>query len=796
MKTKISTLLISLFVMFLLISNVKADGGFFPPVYYKEDLFEPTQKVAIFYSNSEERIILQVGYSGSMKDFAWVVPVPGYPVVDKSDPLLFEELHYLTEPIYRQAPAWPWFWGYYYAGAPLSKEAGVTVHERYQVGIYDVSILSATDPDALIDWLNENSYSISQTARGVIRYYINKNWYFIAIRIDLAPYNENLLSTLKKIDGRINTQEDAVQYLTEDLVNYVKEEKLYDELTTIRETEIEYGEETKTKITQFPYWRWIQYDRAPTRLIDKSTYTGIYETYNGYLDDHLRNDIEDEIEYRLNQKIEIPYSHSCYEGNYWQTNVNYSNCYVWYFTKVSGEYNLLKNVNCGQYCSRISPTKEQYSADDLAYVAANAIMNGNENVKNYFGITETKTDWYQNWQQQFDYVYNQVRNQLMVKLNQNSNNLHLQLEQQLAQEYSQKTGMSFSNVNTIAYFFADRTLQDIKNGKTFLESYVYGFGLISSGEYENYKRLHEGDHDEVKLRNTMEEIVNNVVYFEYEQVKGQLNAGTVQPLMITFPSNEIVYPLKMSSINKGAAEVLLYVFTKYKTEINGFEIEYAKWITPEDVRTESYLEYRRLYGDKPISEVPEYYRRDVYYYLNQLLDDRYFLTKMRRSMYPSEMEDLVIAQAKDNREYRLIVYEPNYAAKWVGFVFGIGILTVVLTALFIPIGWVNNRLINYNKKSIYYVTWKRCLYYALSFMILLSLGIIFSTVGSVYGEFLKPFGWFFTFLSQLLNFIGLSGVLIGLILFVFALFLIFGVIHFIGTHIILVVKKWIRNLKL
>ncbi len=788
MKKKISLLIFSILIIFLLISTVKADGGFFPPVYYKEDLFEPTQKAVIFHNNGEERIVLQVEYSGSMKDFAWVVPTPSYPVVNKSDPLLFEELHYLTEPIYRRAPEWPLFWGYYGSALMAVDKGGVQLLERYQVGIYDVSILSATDPNALINWLNNNNYSIPQTARGVIQHYIDKNWYFIAIRINLAPYNENLISTLRKIDSRVTTQENAVQYLTDDLVNYVKDGKLYDELTAIRNTNIEYGEETKTKVQELPYMYRMRYESAPTRLIDEREYTELYENYNGYLDDHLRNDIQKNIENKLTQKIEIPYSDSCYEGRHWQTGVDYSYCYVWYFTKNSEEYKTLKSVDCGQYCSRVSQTKTQYSADDLAYVAANAIMNGDEYIKNYFEITQTQIDWYQNSKQRFDYVFNQVKNKLMVKLNQDANNLRLQLEQQLAQEYSQKTGMTFSNVNGIAYFFADKTLQDIKTDKTFLNSYIYSFGLIDSGEYTNYKRLHDGNHDEIGLRTAMEEIVDKVVYFEYEQVKGQLNAGTVQPLMITFYSDEIVYPLKMSSMNKGAAEILLYVFTNYRVEINGFNVEYAKWIKPEDIRTESYLEYKRQYGDKPVSEVPQYYRKDVYYYLNQLLDDRYFLTKMRRSMYPSEMEDLVITQARNNEEYRLITYEPGYAMKWIGFIIGIGILSLILTVFFIPIGWLSNRLTNRNEKSIYYVTKKRCFYYALIFMLLLGLTIIFSTVANVYWDVLKPFSWFFEFLSHLLNFIGLPGLLIGIILFILALSLIFAIIHVIFSFIISIFK--------
>jgi hypothetical protein len=45
-------------------------------------------------------------------------------------------------------------------------------------------------------------------------------------------------------------------------------------------------------------------------------------------------------------------------------------------------------------------------------------------------------------------------------------------------------------------------------------------------------------------------------------VEKSLNEGTLVPLKFTFLSKEIVYPLKLSSLNKGETEVLLYVFYK------------------------------------------------------------------------------------------------------------------------------------------------------------------------------------------------------------------------------------------
>jgi hypothetical protein len=670
-----------------------------------------------------------------------------------------------------------------------SQSTDATLLERYQVGIYDVSILSATDPNALINWLNKNNYSISSNARDVIQYYIDKNWYFIAIRINLAPYNEKLVSTLKNIDGRITDLSSAAQYLTDDLVNYVKDEKLYYELTAVASTNIVYGNETQTKIYSYPYG---YYGETPTKLIEESQYTQLYEDYNGYLDDHLRSEMDMSISSELGKRVNIPYADDCYEGRHYG-DYNYSYCYIWYFTQSSEEYKLLNDVNCGQYCSRVSSTKDVYSADDLAYVAANAIMNGDEIIKSHFGITKTSTEWYQNYDQQFNYVYGQVRNTLINKLSSDADVLRRQLENQISQEYSQKTGMSFGSIGNIAYFFADKTLQDIKDDKDFLNSYIQSYGLLEAGQYNSYAILHKGTHNEASLRSSMENRVKQVVYFENQQVAGQLKSGTIQPLMITFESHDIVYPLKMTSINKGAADILLYVFAKYKTEINGFTTEYAKWINPEDVKTKDYTEYTRLYGNKPLAEVPQYYRSNVYYYTNQLLDDRYFLTKMNSSMYPSEMEDLVIPQAKNNDEYRLTIYEDGYATKWLGFILGIGIMALLLTGIFLPIGWLNNRILKENKSSVYYVDKKRCLYYASSVVIIFTLLIVFYNSVNLY-DILSPIGKLFEFIGNVLNLIGLPGILIALIIFALILFLLFEIMNAVGVIIISLVKR-MRNIK-
>jgi hypothetical protein len=63
---------------------------------------------------------------------------------------------------------------------------GVDVLEEKTVGPYDVAILSAGDPAALVDWLNSNGYSFPEASEEIIEEYIRKGWYFVASRINIG----------------------------------------------------------------------------------------------------------------------------------------------------------------------------------------------------------------------------------------------------------------------------------------------------------------------------------------------------------------------------------------------------------------------------------------------------------------------------------------------------------------------------------------------------------------------------------------------------------------------------------
>jgi hypothetical protein len=191
MKT-LTAAALSLVLMLSVSTPAFADGGFFkfrPDL--DKDLHEPAQKAIILHKDNTETLILQVKYEGEVDEFAWVIPVPGYPNVDVAEPLLFEELAYLTYKWYPQKDRNGLFECGVIGRGGVSIPA-VEVWEESTVGVYDYAILSATDPNALIDWLNSNGYAFPEDGQEIVNHYLAKQWYFIAIKITAGAEAEEL----------------------------------------------------------------------------------------------------------------------------------------------------------------------------------------------------------------------------------------------------------------------------------------------------------------------------------------------------------------------------------------------------------------------------------------------------------------------------------------------------------------------------------------------------------------------------------------------------------------------------
>jgi len=178
MKKLLYLILIFIMVNLYFSSISLADGGLFTPL--DRDIYEPNQLAMIVFDDMVEKIIFQVNYEGDAEDFAWVIPVPGYPKLFPVEDEIFYELHELTKPV----P--PWSFGCGWGLVPPASgdgDEGVHIWEENQVGIYHTTTLSASDPNSLVEWLNDNGYAFPIEGQEILDYYIQKQWFFVAMKI-------------------------------------------------------------------------------------------------------------------------------------------------------------------------------------------------------------------------------------------------------------------------------------------------------------------------------------------------------------------------------------------------------------------------------------------------------------------------------------------------------------------------------------------------------------------------------------------------------------------------------------
>ena len=178
---------------------LKADGGMIPMDYQYGDIYEPSQTSLIVYEDGKEYLYLKVNYEGETNNFVWIVPTPTYPEAEKAPKDIFTELSALTT-----TANWSAHDSVYPEKAlRATNETNVIIHSQENIGIYEVTVLSATGVDGLFDWLNNNGYKLKQEVKDTLNWYIEKEWYFTAMRINPKSKIEKILDEFKKIDDTV-----------------------------------------------------------------------------------------------------------------------------------------------------------------------------------------------------------------------------------------------------------------------------------------------------------------------------------------------------------------------------------------------------------------------------------------------------------------------------------------------------------------------------------------------------------------------------------------------------------------
>ncbi|MBX2803393.1 MAG: DUF2330 domain-containing protein [Myxococcales bacterium] len=192
-----------------------ACGGFFcnrdPIDQAGEDII-----FAIDKDNGEVTVHVQIEYTGSADDFAWIVPVPQVPELVLSSDRLFQTVKAMTEPRFSleieelfDCEGGPYY-GYYDAVAdfsttsasPPNAESGtVNVVSQQQVGPYDTVVLQAQTTAGLLDWLQSNGYLLPDELDPVLTPYVADDSYFVALKMAKDSEDGNLAPLAMRYAG-------------------------------------------------------------------------------------------------------------------------------------------------------------------------------------------------------------------------------------------------------------------------------------------------------------------------------------------------------------------------------------------------------------------------------------------------------------------------------------------------------------------------------------------------------------------------------------------------------------------
>ncbi|MEL7530887.1 MAG: DUF2330 domain-containing protein [Bacteroidota bacterium] len=169
-------------------------------------VFNKASSVILVRDGRQSVVTMSSDFDGPVQDFAMVVPVPE--VLQRSqirlaNPKIFDKLDAYSGPrlvqYFEQSPCYR---AMELESVQLSavsvgraqkfkrsakrdrKEYGVQVEEQYEVGEYDIIILSAKESDGLERWLTDNGYKIPVGASEVLEPYIKSNLKFFVVKVN------------------------------------------------------------------------------------------------------------------------------------------------------------------------------------------------------------------------------------------------------------------------------------------------------------------------------------------------------------------------------------------------------------------------------------------------------------------------------------------------------------------------------------------------------------------------------------------------------------------------------------
>ena len=161
--------------------------GFVPP----EREYEPLNATEAFisYNDGVQTLVLKPEWQGNAEDFGIVYPTPSKPEITEGPTDLFWQLEDATNPWMQPEIAFDT--AVALKASDDGAEESVTVIEEKQVGEYDVTVLTATDADDLVEWLEDNDYNYSDGDADKVAYYVDQGgFYFVALKVNADHFKK------------------------------------------------------------------------------------------------------------------------------------------------------------------------------------------------------------------------------------------------------------------------------------------------------------------------------------------------------------------------------------------------------------------------------------------------------------------------------------------------------------------------------------------------------------------------------------------------------------------------------
>ncbi|NEU72240.1 DUF2330 domain-containing protein [Hassallia byssoidea VB512170] len=233
-------------------------------------LYNKASQVAIARSGDRTVLTMANDFQGEVKDFAIVVPVPT--VLQKeqvrvAQPKIIERLDAFSAPrlveYFDSDPCAPVYENSSRLPVPLpaaprnrvgsarsAENLGVTVEARFNVGEYDIVILSAKESGGLETWLNRNGYKIPRGAKQLLQPYIRSSMKFFVAKVNLDKFEESGYQFLRPLQISYSSPKfmlpirlGMINATTEqDLIVYILSPKGQAEITNYRTVKVPSGD--------------------------------------------------------------------------------------------------------------------------------------------------------------------------------------------------------------------------------------------------------------------------------------------------------------------------------------------------------------------------------------------------------------------------------------------------------------------------------------------------------------------------------------------------------------------------